>query len=81
MRAVLIAGLMLLGGCAAAREAAGYHRELAEKGIGFNTASMAEAAEANGAVEPADSIGPALPTGLGGDKANANYAPAGPKHF
>jgi hypothetical protein len=76
MRALVVI-LLLLAGCSTMRSAAGAQRDLAEKGIGVNTAAMAET-QAPPAPAPEGKPAP-LPAGLGGDKANAIYAPVPPK--
>ena len=75
MRALLIATLLLLPACSTMRDAAGKHRDIAESGIpGVSSAGAAEAAAAQAPEAPADKT-KALPSGLGGDKANAAHLP------
>lgn len=77
MRALAVI-LLLLSGCSTMREAAGKQREFAEKDYAISP----PAATGASAAAPADAKEgkpAALPTGLGGDKANAIYAPVPPK--
>ncbi|QMW22552.1 hypothetical protein [Sandaracinobacteroides saxicola] len=64
--------LALLAGCATAREAAGAFNQMAERGVGIQSAAQAEAAADREAARASN----ALPGGLGGDKANAAHAGA-----
>ena len=68
MRLTLLLLVAVLGGCSTIRQGLGEYQKAADKGLQVGSAAASET------VGPANDAGkPALPGGLGGDKANAAY--------